>query len=251
MSRTERVFWAGFCLSAVLGLGCCGGGSAGTSSAVDVAKHLDAGEAPPDASRSGDDRDAAVGAEDAAAGDAAVTPRTYVKACERACAAQSDCLRIPMSECKTDCESTARDMSASCAPAATAEQDCLAGLTCKQMKAYVTQGRRDDPRCGEQAQAYFKDCTPYHGRIPSQCTKLCKRYPACGIEQETASACEEDCTLQASDYRSSGSACSDAYLAFVGCGAKADCDEIQALESSNASPAACDEQLDALNAACD
>jgi len=151
----------------------------------------------------------------------------------------------------SSCAGAAPTLSTSCEPAATAEQDCLAGLTCDQAKAYGTQGRRQNAQCGAQARAYFEACTLDAGKTPAACSSLCARYAACDASMVSTAACEEKCILQLTSYHATNQACGDAFLTFIGCGAQAECPEVKELAASSTSPAACDHALAQMESACD
>jgi hypothetical protein len=126
----------------------------------------------------------------------------------------------------------------------------LGELSCSALKAYATEGRRQHALCGEVARAYFEDCTLDGGRVPTACSALCARYVECGVSEVSKVACEESCLLRTTSFHDDSKACGESFLAFIGCGAKADCDEVEALARQNLSPVACNEALDAVDAAC-
>lgn len=179
--------------------------------------------------------------------DAAVAFR---EACVGACKAQGQCLGFSDSDCMVACDTQAVELDSSCLDEAKAEQDCLAGLTCDQAKAYGTEGRRQHPVCGAQANAYFAACTLDAGATPAACGALCARYEACDASERSVSACEERCILQVTSNSSTSAACGAAFQAFLACAAQAECDEVKDLAVSSLSPIACNDELETMNKAC-
>jgi hypothetical protein len=219
----------------VLSLGCGDGGSGGKS-ASDMSKP---GDRP-----SGTDSD-----QDAAT-ETPAEMRSFRDACVAACRAQGECLGFSDSDCTSSCDAQAQALASSCVDEALAEQACLEKLSCDQAKAYGTQGRRQHPVCGAQAQAYFSACTPDAGATPTACGAMCARYDACGAAQVNTAACEERCILENGSYRDTSAACGDAFLAFLGCSAQAECAEVQELAASGLAPVACNDALAAMEQAC-
>src|SRR5690606_36381716 len=161
------------------------------------------------------------------------------------------CLGLTDDLCESDCAAHAQATERACHGVATAEQQCLLELSCEEAKAYATQGRRDHARCGEHARAYFEACTVGGGTIPDACQALCASYAACDALDVAVGACEERCTLQATAYQASRAACGDAFQAFAACAANADCGEVSELADSQLSPVACENALQAMQAACE
>jgi hypothetical protein len=219
----------------VLGLGCGDGGS-GTKSASDMSKP--------------DDKPVDTGSDQDAATETPVEMRSFRDACVAACRAQGECLGFSDSDCTSSCDAQAQALSSECVDEATAEQACLEKLTCEQAKAYGTQGRRQHAECGTQAQAYFAACTPDGGATPASCAAMCARYDACGAAQVSTAACEEKCILENGSYRDASAACSDAFLAFLGCSAQAECPEVEELAASGLAPVACNDALATMEQAC-
>ncbi|MFT3926756.1 MAG: hypothetical protein QM778_29695 [Myxococcales bacterium] len=240
MVHSTRILLSCCGVLAVLNVGCGDSGPSGATSASEMSK--------PDGHQHGGG-DAATNQETPS--DAGSTPsHSFREACLAACHAQSACLGFSDSDCMDSCEAQAQAQASSCQPAATAEQDCLAGLTCEQAKAYGTQGRRQHAQCGAQARAYFAACTLDGGSTPAACSALCARYDACGASMVSVPACEEKCILQVSSYHATSGGCGDAFLTFIGCGAQASCGEVKDLAATSTSPAACDEKLTAMEKAC-
>jgi hypothetical protein len=182
---------------------------------------------------------------------AEVTATALHDACVGACEAQSQCLQISQDVCADDCKAQAASLPADCRDEALAEQSCLAGLTCDEARDYAVSGRRTHSVCGKAATAFFDACTLGHGVTPQACSELCAHYDGCGLLQVTPAACEEQCTLEATNYdQQGGSSCSDAFLAFMACGADATCADAKDLLEQQLAPGGCESQLDALNGAC-
>lgn len=174
----------------------------------------------------------------------------YRAACVTACKSQADCLQLSESQCESDCKVQSGLLRASCYDEATDEQECLQDLSCEQTKAYAIEGRRQHPVCGAVARAYFAACTLGEGAIPEQCTALCERYVECDASEVSQAACEESCTLQATSFQDDSAPCGEAFLAFIGCGAQANCGEAQALASDSLAPVACNDELASVEATC-
>lgn len=219
----------------VLSMG-CGGDSGGAKSASDMSKP---GNSTSDSTNS--DENPVNGTPSAS---------SFRDACVAACHAQGQCLQFSDSDCMDACEAQSKELATSCLDEATAEQNCLAGLTCDQAKAYGTQGRRTHSVCGAQATAYFAACTLDAGATPPACSALCARYEACDASDVSVAACEEKCILQVTSFHGTAAGCGDAFLAFIGCAAQSECAEVQELASSSVSPAACNDALEAMNQAC-
>jgi hypothetical protein len=234
MVHTRRIFLSCCSVLTVLAMGCGDGGGAGAKSASDMSKP--GGSSTPS---------------DTAVDQNPIQEQTSFRgACVAACHAQGACLGFSDSDCTLACDSQAHELSSSCQDEATAEQECLKGLTCDQAKAYGTEGRRQHPVCGSQAQAYFSACTLDAGTTPAACSALCARYDACGASQVSGAACEEKCILQVTSYAGTSAACGDAFLAFIGCSGQAECAEVQELAATSLSPVACNDELEAMEQAC-
>lgn len=188
--------------------------------------------------------------DDAGTGGNTPSEATYRAECERSCKAQAECLQLSEGQCESECKAQATELRVSCYQEATDEQTCLKTLSCEELKAYVVDGRRKHSVCGEVAQAYFAACTLGAGTIPASCTAMCAKYVECDASEVSQASCEESCTLRATSFHDDSEACGESYLAFIGCTAKADCDEVVALAESNLSPVACNDAVDAVDAAC-
>jgi hypothetical protein len=176
--------------------------------------------------------------------------KSFVEACQAACEGQAECLQLSSSTCASDCQAQASKLASSCEDEATAEQNCLADLTCEQARAYALEGHRQHPVCGQVATAYFNACTLDGGQVPQACTDLCQRFEACDASPLSVPACEERCTWQATSFQQTSAACRDALMAFDACAATAECGEVKELAETSLSPVACNDELDAMDAAC-
>lgn len=257
MLRVVRPFSPGLGVW-VLCLAACGDGASGkrVSEVKDPGSDADAasddsGAVSRDGGTARGDGGAAPRDAGAASRDGGAASASLQEVCVEACSTHAACLGLTSELCESDCAVHAQATEPACQSVATAEQQCLLGLSCDEAKAYATQGRRNHPRCGEAARAYFEACTLGGGTIPAACQALCARYEACGVLDVARASCEESCTLQATSYHATGAACSDAFLAFAQCAAGADCEEVRELADSQLAPLACEDALDALQVACE
>jgi hypothetical protein len=261
MLRVVRPFTRGFGVW-VLCLAACGDDGSGGGKRVsdsDASSGKDGGAVSRDGGASSRDggapsRDGGPTSSDrdaAAPGDGGGASASLREVCVAACTTHASCLGLTTELCESDCEAHAQTTSEACEAVATTEQACLLSLSCDEAKAYATQGRRNHPRCGAAARAYFEACTVGAGTIPAACQALCARYETCGALDVARASCEESCTLQATNYRAVSGGCSDAFLGFMQCAAGAGCEEVRELAENQLAPLACEDALDALQAACE
>lgn len=197
--------------------------------------------------------DAGVLAEDAEARPSPeIGEDTYRANCEETCAAQSKCVGLSDVQCAKECSAQAAALAShTCLSEGFDELRCLGTLTCDELWAYGTNGRRDHPTCGAQAVAYFEACTVGSGEPPTDCQAMCARFAGCDALEETVAACEETCVLRATGgLWNVGTTCSDAFLAVAGCVAEASCADVTELQTLGTIPASCMTLEAARDAAC-
>lgn len=173
--------------------------------------------------------------------------------CEETCAAHSECVGLSDVQCVDDCSAQAAALASNtCLAEGLDELRCLGTLTCDELWAYGTIGRRDHPTCGAQADAYFTACTVGSGKPPAACEAMCARFSGCdALQARTLRACQETCVLRATwAVWTVGVECGDAFLAVAGCVAEASCADVTELQTLGTIPPFCVTLEAARDAAC-
>jgi hypothetical protein len=164
--------------------------------------------------------------------------------CFAFCDAQAECLGLTDATCRADCDTQVQMLTElDCAAEGAAENDCITKLSCDELMAYASGGRRAHATCGAAARDYFDACTAGES---ADCTAMCKHQETCNVLAGSVGACEEMCLLrQANLDVTAGKACGDRFVEFVKCLAQASCEDL-----GTGMPASCAAAERALSEAC-
>ncbi len=172
--------------------------------------------------------------------------------CLAACEMQAACVGLDPEACEAECHAQRELLDFhDCRAEGRAQNACLEGLTCESLMGYLIEGQRNHAECGDEADAYFSDCTIGAGTPPAECVEVCQAYEDCALLGVSKASCEERCTLQVTtlDFRA-GATCTDAFLDLRACAAGASCEALFEWAENGTAPASCTAQGDALESAC-
>jgi hypothetical protein len=191
------------------------------------------------------------GGSSAGSGGSATSPGdTPQEICAASCATQAACLGVAESTCVTNCLATPQVFQGECETLQFAEFDCISGLSCDELGAYVDD-KLAHATCGANYAEFATKCLRSGTMPPQACVTFCTKTADCDADARGVNGCAQTCNEVLTGYEVvGGDACARAFENAYACFGGLECSDIDLILDQGVTPAACAQHDQLVTNAC-